>query len=110
MTYPHLATAKRLGGNLLEIWVSGRTHITSYKFLANRFSKIGVPHQVIKDDVHDGYFIPKGSIILPNVWSFTHDPALFRDPEVYNPSRFLPTDGSEPETNPMELIFGFGRR
>jgi len=72
--------------------------------------KLSVPHQVIKDDVHEGYFIPKGSIILPNVWSFTHDPGLYRDPDVYNPSRFLSTDGNEPETNPMELIFGFGRR
>ena len=29
---------------------------------------LGAPHCVEQDDVHDGYFIPKGSIIMPNIW------------------------------------------
>jgi cytochrome P450 len=28
----------------------------------------GFPHVVMKDDVHDGYFIPKGSLVLSNIW------------------------------------------
>jgi hypothetical protein len=29
--------------------------------------KQGAPHKTSEDDVHAGYFIPKGSIILANV-------------------------------------------
>jgi hypothetical protein len=28
----------------------------------------GGPHRSTEDDVHDGYFIPAGSIILTNIW------------------------------------------
>jgi hypothetical protein len=27
-----------------------------------------IPHRVIEDDIHDGYYIPKGSLIIPNIW------------------------------------------
>ena len=29
---------------------------------------LGVPHRVIQDDEYRGYHIPKGSIIIPNIW------------------------------------------
>ena len=32
-------------------------------------SMTGVPHRVSEDDIHDGYYIPKGSLIIPNIWS-----------------------------------------
>jgi len=28
----------------------------------------GVPHVATEDDVYKGYFIPKGAIVVPNVW------------------------------------------
>jgi len=28
----------------------------------------GGPHRSTEDDVHDGYFIPEGSMILTNIW------------------------------------------
>ena len=28
----------------------------------------GLAHRSREDDIHDGYFIPKGSIIIPNNW------------------------------------------
>lgn len=28
----------------------------------------GFPHRVTEDDVHDGYYIPKGSMVLSNIW------------------------------------------
>jgi cytochrome P450 len=30
--------------------------------------KPGVPHVLTQDDVYEGYFIPKGTWILPNMW------------------------------------------
>jgi cytochrome P450 len=29
---------------------------------------LGVPHVVTQDDIYEDYFIPKGSIIMPNIW------------------------------------------
>lgn len=40
----------------------------------------------------------------------TRDPAVYEDPEVFNPSRFLPGLGRVPERDPRSIIFGFGRR
>lgn len=33
-----------------------------------------VPHRATQDDVYDGYFIPKGSLLIPNLWYVMHDP------------------------------------
>lgn len=36
-----------------------------------------------------------------------HDPKIYSDPMVFRPSRFL---GSNPEPDPRQICFGFGRR
>jgi hypothetical protein len=36
-----------------------------------------------------------------------HDPRTYKDPHVFNPSRFL---GDNPEPDPRTWVFGFGRR
>jgi len=67
----------------------------------------GVPHRVIEDDVHDGYFIPKGSLVLTNLWYMLRDPRTYSEPSEFKPERFL---GKEPEADPRTICFGFGRR
>ncbi|KAL1938327.1 hypothetical protein VTO73DRAFT_11778 [Trametes versicolor] len=71
---------------------------------------LGVPHAVSSDDVYNGYYIPKGSIVMINQWKMLHDPETYADPFTFNPDRFLPKDGSEPEYDPRKIAFGFGRR
>ncbi|KAK0469239.1 cytochrome P450 [Desarmillaria tabescens] len=66
-----------------------------------------VPHRAIEDDVYDGYFIPKGSLIVANLWKMLHDPAIYNSPFKFKPERFL---GSTPEPDPRTVAFGFGRR
>ncbi|KAL5481169.1 hypothetical protein ACEPAI_10110 [Sanghuangporus weigelae] len=68
---------------------------------------LGFPHLSTEDDNYEGYFIPKGSIVIPNIWLFTHDPKNYHDPMTFKPERFL---SGEPEMDPRSLIFGFGRR
>ncbi|TFK49671.1 cytochrome P450 [Heliocybe sulcata] len=76
----------------------------------NPVGPLGVPHRLREDDIHEGYFIPKDSLIIPNIWKFLHDPETYADPEVFNPDRFLPHNGKGPELDPRTYCFGFGRR
>jgi cytochrome P450 len=68
---------------------------------------MGVPHVVTEDDTFDGYLIPEGAMILPNVWWFTHDPSVYPDPMTFNPDRWLVEN---PPADSRSFIFGFGRR
>uniref|UniRef100_A0A0W0F308 Cytochrome p450 n=1 Tax=Moniliophthora roreri TaxID=221103 RepID=A0A0W0F308_MONRR len=77
---------------------------------------IGVPHASLEDDVYEGYFIPKGSIIVPNILAMNHDPEIYgADADQFRPERFLNPDGthklSPPDTKDQgQYGFGFGRR
>ncbi|KAI8628042.1 cytochrome P450 oxidoreductase OrdA-like protein [Xylariaceae sp. FL1651] len=68
---------------------------------------MGVAHAASVDDSINGYHIPKGSIIIPNIWWFTHDPAVYPNPLIFNPSRYL---GPNPAPDPRNYVFGYGRR
>ncbi|TFY70051.1 hypothetical protein EVG20_g2890 [Dentipellis fragilis] len=76
----------------------------------NPVAPLNIPHAAKADGFHNGYFIPKGTGIMVNLWTILHDPELYSDPETFKPERFLPTDGSEPELDPHSVSFGFGRR
>ncbi|KAG1855197.1 cytochrome P450 [Suillus subalutaceus] len=70
----------------------------------------GFPHRVTEDDIHDGYYIPKGSLVMPNIWFMLNNPRTYANPEQFNPERFLAKNGKEPEMEPRTACFGFGRR
>lgn len=67
----------------------------------------GAPHQTSRDDVHAGYFIPKGSLVLQNTQFIMNDHRLYKDPEQFIPERFL---RKNPEKDPRGVVFGLGRR
>ncbi|KAI1818858.1 cytochrome P450 [Poronia punctata] len=77
----------------------------------------GIPHALEKDDVYEGYHIPAGATIHALEWAIARDPAVYPDPETFNPARWLepsyPTY-AEPLTTYPTLQgysqFGFGRR
>ena len=29
---------------------------------------LSIPHRVIRDDEYNGYFIPEGTLLVPNIW------------------------------------------
>ncbi|KAF8828256.1 hypothetical protein HHX47_DHR4000894 [Lentinula edodes] len=69
---------------------------------------LAVPHRAMKDNVFQGYYIPKDSLVFVNVWHFLHDPAVYKDPSSFNPERFL---GPDAEPDPIDRgLFGYGRR
>ncbi|KAK8063971.1 hypothetical protein PG996_008623 [Apiospora saccharicola] len=49
----------------------------------------GVAHETEADDVYAGYFIPKGTRILPLDWAFLRNPAKYPDPDHFRPERWL---------------------
>lgn len=70
---------------------------------------MALPHAATKEDVIRGYRIPKGSLLLPNNWWFTHDPAVYPEPMEFRPERFLETV-QKAEPDPRTWTFGYGRR
>ncbi|CAE6456237.1 unnamed protein product, partial [Rhizoctonia solani] len=65
---------------------------------------IAIPHVSVEDDEYRGYFIPKGAVVIGNVWAIGHNESVYQDPEQFNPDRFL-----DPQI-PKPPSFGFGRR
>lgn len=84
----------------------------------------------MEDDIYKGYFIPKGSTVVGNVWyaviflrtsagsqilflrGMAHDPSVYPDPFNFKPERFLDAEGNLDfaVTDPQKFSFGFGRR
>ncbi|KAF9067157.1 cytochrome P450 [Rhodocollybia butyracea] len=71
---------------------------------------IGLPHVVSENDICQGYFIPKGSMVLTNNAMFYNDPKVYPEPDKFSPERFLPSNGNFKQKDPREYLFGFGRR
>ncbi|KAG2347075.1 cytochrome P450 [Suillus weaverae] len=69
-----------------------------------------IPHRVTEDDIHDGYHIPKGSLVILNFWFMLNDPQTYANLSQFNPERFLDNNGKDPEPEPRTICFGFGRR
>lgn len=75
-----------------------------------RWEPIGgvvIPHVAAEDDTYDGYFIPKGTMMLGHIYGWYHDPDVYHDPMEFKPERFL---GENPEPNPFDTIWGYGKR
>jgi len=67
---------------------------------------LGIPHVPLKNDIYRGYHIPKGALVFGNVWAITQNPAIYDEPHLFRPERFI----DNKQLDPREVIFGFGRR
>ncbi|KZV76685.1 cytochrome P450 [Peniophora sp. CONT] len=70
----------------------------------------GLPHMVVQDDHYQGLLIPKGAMVIANIWALMHDPDVYPDPFAFNPERFLGGSFERSQYDPMRYAFGFGRR
>ncbi|KAJ3526568.1 hypothetical protein NMY22_g10111 [Coprinellus aureogranulatus] len=72
---------------------------------------MGGPHSSVEDDEYEGYFIPKGTVVMPNIWAIMHDPDTFDDPFEFKPDRYMKDGQIDPSVPDAEIAaFGFGRR
>ncbi|KIK93082.1 hypothetical protein PAXRUDRAFT_34248 [Paxillus rubicundulus Ve08.2h10] len=72
-----------------------------------------LPHRLTEDDIYDGMFIPKGSLVSHNESAIFRDEKLFPDPYSFNPDRYLHPavdEATARRRDPRAYAFGFGRR
>ncbi|EMC98771.1 hypothetical protein BAUCODRAFT_120072 [Baudoinia panamericana UAMH 10762] len=49
---------------------------------------VGVPHQLSEDLWVEGKMLPKGSMLLLNVWGLHHDQSMYANPAEFDPDRY----------------------
>lgn len=75
-------------------------------------SQLSGPRDLTEDCTIDGYYIPKGTRLIQNLWKIQRDPKIWADPLEFRPERFLMTH-KHVDVNGLhfDLIpFGAGRR
>ncbi|KAH7922342.1 cytochrome P450 [Leucogyrophana mollusca] len=70
---------------------------------------LGFAHRALKDIVYNGYCIPEGAIVFGNHWAISRDPAVYPNPDTFDPQRWLNSDGQVRDDLKFPS-FGFGRR
>ncbi|KZP01105.1 cytochrome P450 [Calocera viscosa TUFC12733] len=75
---------------------------------------LSVAHAASEDFEYIGYTIPRGAIVVANVFEIARDPLLYADGDSFDPSRFIDDNGqlkqSSRDSKDDYLCFGHGRR
>ncbi|KAF7324281.1 O-methylsterigmatocystin oxidoreductase [Mycena sanguinolenta] len=66
---------------------------------------LGAAYASTEDDIYNGYFIPKGTTVISNIWAMTRDKSIYHEPDRFNPDRFFTEDG---KLNDDDTILAFG--
>ncbi|KAI0258094.1 cytochrome P450, partial [Gloeopeniophorella convolvens] len=77
-------------------------------FRWQQVAPFAIPHRLMEDDVYNGYFLPKDSIVLGNAWAILHDDKLFSDPFTFDPERFAAPDADPRLPAAVDYAFGSG--
>lgn len=65
----------------------------------------------MEEDVYNGMRIPKGSLVIGNIWAILRDETMYPDPHAFKPERWVGDRKEDDERlDPRNYVFGFGRR
>jgi cytochrome P450 len=75
---------------------------------------LGIFRKTLSDIEYANYFLPKGTVLIPNLWKLMHDEKVYPDPYSFKPERFM-TNSNElvdfcDENFKRLMIFGCGKR
>ncbi|KAJ8640710.1 hypothetical protein MRB53_017404 [Persea americana] len=69
-----------------------------------------VPHESSEECTLGGFHVPRGTMLLVNMWAIHKDPNLWSDPTSFKPERFEGVEMDKVGLNFKFLPFGYGRR
>lgn len=70
---------------------------------------MGIPRALMKTTCFRGYTLPQGTEVFALLGSVLHDPEAFKQPEEFNPGRFLDAEGKFKKQEAF-LPFSLGKR
>ena len=70
----------------------------------------GLHHSNINNEILGGFDVPANSIVSYNIWAVHHDKDYWKNPEVFDPERWLNDDGSLKNHSNHFIAFGLGPR
>ncbi|XP_039597401.1 cytochrome P450 1B1 [Polypterus senegalus] len=89
-------------------------YLEAFIFETMRFTSfvpVTIPHCTTCDVMIDGLHIPKDTVVFINQWSVNHDESKWKNPEVFDPSRFLDDEGAiDRDLTNSVMIFSIGKR
>ncbi|KAE8652611.1 cytochrome P450 71A1 [Cucumis sativus] len=71
---------------------------------------VSVPRETIEDVRIEGYDIPAKTRVFVNIWAIGRDQEWWKDPEIFEPERFLENEVDYKGLNYEFIPFGVGRR
>ncbi|XP_076017887.1 cytochrome P450 1C1 [Genypterus blacodes] len=93
---------------------SSLAYVDAFIYETMRFTSfvpLTIPHSTTSDVTIEGLHIPKDTVVFINQWSVNHDPLKWKDPHIFDPSRFLDESGSlDRDTTSSVMIFSTGKR
>ena len=71
---------------------------------------LSVPHKATADTELGDYHIPKGTVLMMNIYAIHHDPNYWEEPNKFIPERFIHPEGHYYVPNSSYMPFSAGRR
>ncbi|XP_077520062.1 cytochrome P450 2H2-like [Amblyomma americanum] len=70
-----------------------------------------IPRGVARDKKFRDYLVVEGTMVLPNLLAVHRDPKQWKNPDTFDPSRFLKPDGTAQTASPKGMLtFSVGKR